>query len=181
MYGCQQHLINTDKDTESVLEFICSESNKLTNCAIYYCRQMFFKAHKYVSSYELDEIMKSNFHFKALRSAVAQQACHKIAESFKSYRKLAKLYREGKLEDKPRLPNYRKRGGLTAVSYPRRWLKLESNQIKFSLGKQLSVWFGLGSFILPMPTILNLKTLKKSEYCLVIDVFMLSLFISNKK
>ena len=75
MYGCQQQLINADSDTEAVLEFICSEANKLTNCAIYYCRQMFFKAHKYVSNYELDEIMKSNLHFKALRSAVAQQAC----------------------------------------------------------------------------------------------------------
>ena len=78
MYSCQQHLIHTNKDIEAVLEFICSEANKLTNCAIYYCRQMFFKAHKYVSNYELDEIMKSNLHFKALRSAVAQQACHKV-------------------------------------------------------------------------------------------------------
>ena len=76
MYGCQQQLIHGDDDTKAVLEFICSEANKLTNCAIYYCRQMFFKAHKYLSNYELDEIMKSNLHFKALRSAVAQQACH---------------------------------------------------------------------------------------------------------
>ena len=73
MYGCQQQLIYTDDSTKAVLEFICSEANKLSNCAIYYCRQMFFKARKYVSNYELDEIMKSNLHFKALRSAVAQQ------------------------------------------------------------------------------------------------------------
>ena len=68
--------------------------------------------------------MKSNLHFKALRSAVAQQACHKVGESFKSYRQLAKLYREGSLDKLPKLPKYRKRNGLTAVSYPARWLKL---------------------------------------------------------
>ena len=161
MYGCQQQLIHTDQDTEAVLEFICSEANKLTNCTIYYCRQMFFKAHKYVSNYELDEIMKNNLHFKALRSAVAQQACHKVGESFKSYRKLAQLYREGKLQDKPSLPKYRKRNGLTVVSYPARWLKLVDGQIKFSLGKQLRAWFGIDNFVLPMPSNLDFKDIKE--------------------
>ncbi len=161
MYGCQQQLIHADKDTLAVLEFICDEANKLTNCAIYYCRQMFFKAHKYVSNYELDEIMKSNLHFKALRSAVAQQACHKVGESFKSYRKLAKLYRDGKLENKPKLPKYRKKGGLTVVSYPARWLRLEDNQIKFTLGKQVKTWFDIDSFILPMPSNLDFKEIKE--------------------
>ena len=161
MYGCQQQLIHTDDNTKAILEFILLEANKLTNCAIYYCRQMYFKAHKYVSNYELDEIMKSNIHFKALRSAVAQQACHKVGESFKSYRKLAKLYREGKLKDKPSLPKYRKKEGLTTISYPARWLKLEDNQIKFTLGKQVKVWFGIDSFTLPMPSNLNFKEIKE--------------------
>lgn len=156
-YGCQQHLIYTNTDTLAILEFVCSQVNKLTNCAIYYCRQMFFKAHKYVSGYELDEIMKNNLHFKALRSAVAQQACHKVAESFKSYRRLIVLYREGKLEDKPSLPRYRKRNGLTTISYPGKWLKLKNNQIKFSLGKQVKAWFGIDSFTLPMPSNLDFK------------------------
>lgn len=161
MYGCQQQLIHTDDSTKAVLEFICSEVNKLSNCAIYYCRQVFFKARKYVSNYELDEIMKNNLHFKALRSAVAQQACHKVGESFKSYRKLAKLYREGKLTDKPRLPSYRKKGRLTVASYPARWLKVKDNHIKFTLGKQVKVWFGIDSFTLPMPSNLNFKDVKE--------------------
>ena len=157
MYGCQQQLIHTTHDTEAILEFICSEANKLTNCAIYYCRQMFFKAHQYVSNYQLDELMKSNLHFLALRSAVA----HKVGESFKSYRKLAKLYREGNLENKPKLPKYRKKGGLIAVSYPSRWLKLIDGQVKFTLGKQVKVWFGLESFTLPMPSNLDFKDIKE--------------------
>ena len=46
MYGCQQHLITTQPENIAVLEFICSEANKLTNCGIYYCRQILFKAGK---------------------------------------------------------------------------------------------------------------------------------------
>lgn len=161
MYGCQQHLIHADSETLAVLEFICSEANKLTNCAIYYCRQMFFKAHKYVTSYDLDEQMKNNLHFKALRSAVAQQACHKVAESFKSYRKLAKLYREKKLVNQPKLPKYRQRNGLVTISYPARWLKLEDDQIKFTLGKQVKAWFSIDNFILPMPTNLHFNDIKE--------------------
>ena len=161
MYGCQQQLIHTDDSTRAVLEFICSEANKLSNCAIYYCRQMFFKARKYVSNYELDETMKSNLHFKALRSAVAQQACHKVGDSFKSYRKLSKLYREGKLTDKPRLPKYRKKGGMTVASYPARWLKVIDGQVRFTLGKQVKAWFGIDSFNLPMPSNLDFRDVKE--------------------
>ncbi len=36
MYGCQQNLISPDKHLIAILEFICSESHKLTNCGIYY-------------------------------------------------------------------------------------------------------------------------------------------------
>jgi len=45
-YGCQQVLINTDKELRAVLEFVCSESNKLANCGSYYSRQLFFKTGK---------------------------------------------------------------------------------------------------------------------------------------
>lgn len=34
MYGCQQVLIHADKDIFSILEYLCSESNKIYNCAV---------------------------------------------------------------------------------------------------------------------------------------------------
>jgi hypothetical protein len=43
MLGCQQNLINTTKDLKAILEFLGSESSKLTNCGIYYARQIYFK------------------------------------------------------------------------------------------------------------------------------------------
>jgi len=160
-YHCQQNLINPNENFKAVLEFVCHEANNLINCGIYYCRQLYFKAKAYVTGYELDKLMKRNLHFKALRSSVAQQALHKVADSFKSYKKLKALYFEGKLENKPRVPNYRKSGGLAPVVYSSRWVKLTKNGIKCPLGKQVKAWFGLDCFYLPMPTNLEFSEIKE--------------------
>ncbi len=72
MYGCQQHLVESTPDVMAILEYLCSEANKLTNCGIYYCRQMLFKAGQFLTKYELDAFLKNNPHFKAMRSACAQ-------------------------------------------------------------------------------------------------------------
>ncbi|CAD5981514.1 Transposase [Planktothrix agardhii] len=40
MFGCQQNLISPDTKLKAILEFLCAESSKLTNCGIYYSRQI---------------------------------------------------------------------------------------------------------------------------------------------
>ena len=181
LYGCQQHLIKDSEEVMAILELICSESNKLTNCGIYYCRQMLFKANHFVTRSELDDQLKTNPHFKAMRSACAQQGLHRVVESFTSYKRLSKLYREGKLHFQPRLPNYRKKGGYSVVTYPARWVKLIDGKLtlrlrsgltssgvemlRFSLGNQVKAWFGIESFLLPMPSNLDFQSIQ--EYRIV--------------
>ena len=116
LFGCQQILIHTDKDTQAIIEYLCSESNKVFNCAVYYARQVYFKAHRYVSKAELDEKIKTNRHFQAMYSQAAQQTCHSVFEGFKSFKALNQLFRQGKLAKKPKPPKYRK-NGLNVVSY----------------------------------------------------------------
>ena len=65
MIGCQQILINGDKDTLAIIEYLCHESNDLYNCAVYYARQIWFKTKRIVTGYELTAQMKSNKHFNA--------------------------------------------------------------------------------------------------------------------
>jgi putative transposase len=181
LYGCQQHLINESSDVIAVLEYICSEANKLTNCGIYYCRQMLFKAGKVLTRGALDKELKSNIHFKAMRSACAQQTLHSVIESFKSYGKLLKLYKEEKLHFRPKPPSYRKKGGMAVVSYPARWVKLVDNHLnrgighgecdspslalKFTLGNQVKAWFGIDHFLLPKPSNLDCNSI--NEYRIV--------------
>ncbi|NEO71031.1 MAG: IS200/IS605 family element transposase accessory protein TnpB [Moorea sp. SIO3H5] len=125
---------------------------------------MLFKSGKYLNNAEVDKIMKTNVHFKAMRSACAQQTLHGVIESFKSYKALKKLYDKGKLTYKPRVPKYRKKGGLAVVSYPARWVKLVKGQLKFTLGKQVKVWFGIDHFLLPMPSNIDYISIKEYRF-----------------
>ncbi|WP_293086259.1 hypothetical protein [Okeania sp. SIO3B5] len=79
MYGCQQNLIKPNQDLKSILEFICSGPNKLTNCGIYYGRQLFFKSQKIIGKYDLEKEYKSNKHVSALYSQAAQQILISVA------------------------------------------------------------------------------------------------------
>lgn len=160
MYGCQQVLINSPPDVIAILEYICSEANKLYNCGLYYARQVYFKTHQHIEKYTLDKELKQNLHFKALRSCVAQQTLRSVFEAMTSYRKLLAMWRKGELPNKPRVPNYRKQG-LYQVAYPKQWIKLIGNQIKFSLGKQVKAWFGIDRFSVKMPSNLEFSEIKE--------------------
>ncbi len=160
MFGCQQVLIHADQDTQAIIQYLCSESNKVFNCAVYYARQIYFKAHRYISKAELDEEIKSNRHFQAMYSQAAQQTCHSVFESFKSFQALNKLFKQGKLAQKPKLPKYRK-GGLNVVSYPKQALKLIDSNIRIPLGAKVKTWFGIDSFTIPMPSNLDFKNIRE--------------------
>ena len=122
MYGCQQVLVSQDKDLINTLTFLCEESHKLTNMGIYYARQLYFKAKKAIGKFDLEKIYKTNNHALVLYSQAAQQILRTVAESFKSYYGLVKAYKDGKITDRPRMPNYRKKNGLATVSYPKQAL-----------------------------------------------------------
>ncbi|HEY9614562.1 transposase [Allocoleopsis sp.] len=160
MFGCQQVLIHADEDTQAIIESICSESNKVFNCAVYYARQIYFKAHRYVTKAELDEEIKSNKHFQAMHSQAAQQTCHSVFESFKSFKALNKLFQQGKLTEKSKPPKYRK-GGLNVVTYPKQALRLIDGNIRIPLGSKVKTWFGIDSFTIPMPSNLNFKDIRE--------------------
>jgi IS605 OrfB family transposase len=160
LFGCQQVLIPANKDTQSIIEYICSESNKVFNCAVYYARQVYFKARRYITKAELDEELKTNRHFQAMHSQAAQQTCHSVFESFKSFKALNKLFNRGKLVDKPSPPKYRK-AGLNIVSYPKQALRLIDGQIRIPLGTKVKAWFGIDSFNIPRPSNLDFKQIRE--------------------
>jgi putative transposase len=161
MYGCQQILVSQNNDLINILTFLCEESHKLTNIGIYYARQLYFKTKQGIGKYDLEKEYKTNNHYKVLYSQAAQQILRTVAESFKSYYGLIKAYKVGKITDKPRIPNYRKKNGLAAVSYPKQALKLKDNLIRVPLGKTCKTWFGIDSFSIPMPSNLNFAEIKE--------------------
>jgi putative transposase len=161
MFGCQQVLIKVDKDAQAIIEYLCIESNNLYNCATYYARQMYFKAGKIVSGFDLNVEMKTNLHFNAGYASSMQQTCMNVGEAFKSFKQLLTKAKKGELNQKPKPPNYRKSGGLFTVTYPKKWLKLADDLIRFPLGNQVKAWFGISEFFLPMPSNLDWAAIKE--------------------
>lgn len=160
MFGCQQVLINPNKELHSILEFMCSESAKLSNCGTYYARQLYFKTGKIPSKYDLHKLLKGNPHFQAMYSHVAQQCLTTVAESFKSYLGLLKAVKKGTVNQRPKLPGYRK-GGLVLATFPRADVKLKGEMLRFPLGSKVKAWFGLDAFYLSMPSNLEYKDIKE--------------------
>ena len=161
MFGCQQIRINLDKELKSVLEYLCSESNKLNNCAIYYARQIYFKTEKVVNKFALINELKQNPHYGSMYSQVAQQTVMAVAESFSSFIGLIKGIKAGSVTQKPRIPNYKKKGGFALVAYPRQAVKLKKEGLRFPLGIKVKAWFGLDAFYLPMPSNLDYKNIRE--------------------
>jgi putative transposase len=163
MFGCQQILISPDKELQSVLEYICSEANKLHNCAIYYARQIYFKTKSYVSSFTLNNQLKNNPHYGALCAQAAQQICGSVGESVTSFKKLIKSFWNGKLEFKPKFPNYRTKDGLQLIAYPKQALgkKILDGKVVVPLGKKVQAWFGLKNFSIQMPSNLEYADIRE--------------------
>ena len=164
MYGCQQNRINPNSKTIPILEHICSTANNLTNCGIYLARQQWFAQNKLIGKYDLEKALKDQINFKALHSQCAQQVLRGVAESFKSFQGLRKAFFRGEISNYPKLPNYRKKGGMAVASYPKQALKLKDNQVRIPLGKTIKAWFGLSEFFVPFPSNLEWGNIKELRF-----------------
>lgn len=160
LWGCQQILLHPDTEQNAVLEYLCGEANKVYNCATYYARQVYFKTKQFPNKAEICSIMQWNRHFSAMYVSAAQQVCNGVAEAFKGFKEVLKLFYAGELAERPKPPNYRDKG-LFTVSYPVRWLKLTDEGIRIPLGLKVKTWFGLDSIRVPMPSNLDWKTIKE--------------------
>lgn len=163
MFRCQQVLIKADKEIQAILEYLCSESAKLSNCGIYYSRQLYFKTGRIPNRAELHKVLgteNQNLHYQAFYSDTAQQILTGVAESFKSFLGLLKGVKKGTVTQRPKLPGYRQ-GGMALVTFTGRSVKLKDGMLRFPLGSKVKAWFGLDSFFLPMPSNLDFKAIRE--------------------
>lgn len=148
----------------AILEYLCLESNNLYNCALYYARQILFKTGRIITRAEICAEMVRNPHFSAMYVSSSQQTCNAVAEALKSFKQLRKLFENGKLEQKPLPPKYRKSGGVFTVTFPVRWLKLTDKGIRIPLGKQVKAWFGIDCFYIPRQSNLKFNQIKEVRF-----------------
>ena len=164
LMGIQQNQLHCDADTQTILTYLCEESNNLYNCGVYWARQIFFKTSRIVSKYDPIYAVGGNIHAQAMPSVAAQQTLLSVSEAFKSFRELRQLFFRGELDQKPKPPDYRDSGGLFKVSFPNIGAgkpTLENGMIRFPLGLQVKRWFGIKEFFLPLPKNLDFGKVKE--------------------
>ncbi|MFH7028627.1 MAG: hypothetical protein ACHBN1_25340 [Heteroscytonema crispum UTEX LB 1556] len=161
----------------------CKHANSLVNSAIYYIRQTHYskleqsenaftiywrgdelrygwKTYKCNTTYpELCYILKDKPHYKALAAQAAQQTLKSVGESITSYNRLVNLYYKGEV-DRPSLPKYRKRGGLSAVRFPRQALTYRDGCFYPSISKETKPEL-ITEIKLPLPDFIDCEWVKE--------------------
>lgn len=137
MYGTIQVKINVSDAVQDYLAYQCRQSNSLINSAIYYAKQAHFEdcprselfsGDEFRAGFKLQRVktanyvelcskLKDNPHYKSLGGQSAQQTLKSVAESFASYNSILAKFFKGEASQ-PKMPGYRKKGGLAPISYP---------------------------------------------------------------
>ncbi|MGL5074967.1 MAG: RNA-guided endonuclease InsQ/TnpB family protein [Waterburya sp.] len=164
MFECQQALIKDDREVLNIIEYLCTQSNNIYNCGLYYARQVYFKTKKVVTGNDLCSVLVKNRHYRSMLASSSQQTCHAVGEAFKSFKDLNQKFKTGKIENKPNVPKYRKSGGLFTVSFLKKQIKLTDKGIRIPLGKTVKAWFGLKEFHIPMPSNLKFEELREIRF-----------------
>ena len=155
----------------------------MINCAIYHIKQTHYtrleesgnafttywcgdelrhgwKVYRCSGTYpELDKVLKDNSHYKALASQSAQQTLKSVGESITSYNSLVNLY-YNEVVDRPSLPEYRKRGGLAAVTFPRQALTFKEGYFYPSVSRDSKPHL-LVDIALPLPEFIDFDWVKE--------------------
>lgn len=95
-----------DKNTIPVLKILGDRCAALWNAAQYRMRQAFFQGLPVPSYAKLCEEFQDHDAYKALPSDVAQEILKKARQSWNAFFACLRLYRNGKLENRPHIPGY---------------------------------------------------------------------------
>lgn len=163
--------INLAEFETKVLEFICRRSNSLYNQAIYYVKRNHQLTHPgllpNVPYEQLAADLKEEWNYEMLYSQAAQQTLKSVSEAFNSYRGLMQAWWSRELEQEPKQPKYRKKGGLYPVTYPSQAVTFYHDKpvVRIPLGLGLAADDGLKELFIPRPA--NIKPEQVVEVSIV--------------
>lgn len=165
----QKDVFTPDCATAKLLETLAKLANNLYNQAVFESRQYFFandrKPSKVLSYPKIYAALKDSENAKLLHSQAAQQVMKSANEAFRGFKALFKLWRAGQLEDQPKLPRYRTKGGLYQVVFTGQSLTVKDSLIRIPLGKGYAAQTGQDCFYIPRPE--RLKDVQLRELRLI--------------
>ncbi len=151
---------NISDELHDYLVYLCEQASSLANCVIYQIKQKHFTQCERVEFFDKDDFYRSGFktkkvsidsyaqlckdfaenkHSYILGGQQAQQVIKGVIESFKGYNELLPMFFKGELKGKPKMPNYRSKGGLALFTIPAQALKfdIETGKCRLPTSKEL--------------------------------------------
>ncbi|WP_373526837.1 RNA-guided endonuclease InsQ/TnpB family protein [Nostoc sp.] len=169
MIGTQKNATKPDAVSKLILNVLGMASNSLYNTGVYLSRQQYFENGKTISYGKLCKDLKVDENYKVMHSQAGQQTLKSVAEAFKSFQALENKAKKGELNQKPKLPHYRAKGGIYQVVYPGQAIKIiDKNGTKFlevPLGHPGKKYFeGIEAITVPYPKRLWGKPIKELRF-----------------
>jgi len=169
MLGTQKNATKPDVISELILNILGMASNSLYNTGVYLSRQQYFENGFSLSYAQLCQDLKVDENYKIMHSQAGQQTLKSVAEAFKSFQALEKKAKKGELNQKPKFPHYRSKGGMYQVVYPGQAIKIVTrngaNFLEVPLGRAGKNYFeGIDSITVPYPQRLWGKTIKELRF-----------------
>lgn len=102
----------------------------------------------------LDKLLKQNKHYAGIAAQAAQQVLKVLDQDIKSYNRLVDGFFDGKV-DRPRIPRYKKHGGLSSLTFPTLQLTFLDGRVKLPVCKSAknsmicSTWIDVPDFLQP--------------------------------
>jgi len=152
---------NIPDELNDFLVHLCENASSLANCVIYQIKQKHFETCERTEFFDQDDFFCSGFktkkvsldsyaqlckdfannkHYQVLGGQQAQQVIKGVIESFKSYNELLPMFFNGDLKSRPKMPNYRSKGGLAGFTIPGQAIKfdLETGLCRLPISRELS-------------------------------------------
>lgn len=127
------------------LDYLCKVSNNLYNQAMYEFRQTLDRENRWLSYSDLDKLMKEKtnvegqVNYKLLKAQCSQQTLKLLEKDIKSFYRAIQTWKTypDRFKAKPKLPHYKKRGGMFELRYTNQSSKIRNG--KLILAKDLSI------------------------------------------
>ena len=130
MRTIKQTLKSLSKSDYQMLKNYSVNANCLYNCALYTVNEHYKETNKYIGLKDLDKIMQSNKHYKAIPSFNAQQIIRLIDQNYRSYFALLKKKLNVQYASDVRPPKYRKRGDYFQLIFDNTRIYVKNNILK---------------------------------------------------
>jgi transposase len=135
----KQHIRKLSKKQFQELTRMSFESRKLYNCALYFCKNYYKETGKYIGYNKLYHQMKTNEHYKNIKSNTAQQILRLVDKNYRSFFALLRRKKIGKYLENIKEPGFKPKNSQFILIFPIGTFRIRKNIL--TLTKKIKIPF----------------------------------------